>query len=573
MSVSSNNTLGKYRIVREIARSNDIVHEAIDPGMGRRVAIKELLIPQHLSESQRGERIQRFYREAKAAGTLAHPNIVTIYDVGNDKERHYIAMEYLEGYSLRDVIRMRGALPMAESIEIALQLCDALGYAHAHGVVHRDVKPDNVHVLSGGGVKLTDFGIAAIAAEPSITAQGQVFGTPSYMSPEQVASNIVDHRSDIFSFGVLLYEVITGRKPFFGDSVITITYNIMNTDPLIPSTLNANMQNIIKRALAKDPSMRYQTMQNLAADLKAEKYGIVSGFVAPLRSDARTQQTGSLNNRTSNMGMNPSGTQMSQSPPQTQMFTQGHSSRLAHHGDLDLGRAPGMTQGTRNALAIAFGIFGITAIAGVIVWIILLLTAHTQSIQARNLYNRGRAEFQAGQFNQAARDYALAHQAAPDSDIGKQAAQAQSTSDLKRGNQAASTNNASAATSAYRAAVSADPKSAAAFDSLGNSQAQSGDVTDALASWQNAMNADRSSPYAVDAQHNATQEYANLAQQADTKGDHSTALADWQHVIELSPGTPEAQRAQDGINGSTITPANGNNPMLSSPNAIPSIPN
>src|SRR5580704_5999032 len=270
VAVTPSSVLGKYRIIREIARSNDIVYEGVDPAMGRRVAIKELLIPAHLAGTQKRERIERFYREAKAAGTLTHPNIVTIYDVGEENERHYIVMEYLEGHSLREIQQMQGALPLKESLEIALQLCDALGYAHSRGVVHRDVKPDNVHILPGGIIKLTDFGIARITAEPSITAHGQVFGTPSYMSPEQVASHTVDHRTDIFSLGITLYEMLTGRKPFQGDSVITITYNIMNLQPPMPVGVPASLHGILQKSLAKDPNMRYQNMAAMAADLRAE---------------------------------------------------------------------------------------------------------------------------------------------------------------------------------------------------------------------------------------------------------------------------------------------------------------
>ncbi|MDQ2799654.1 MAG: serine/threonine protein kinase [Armatimonadota bacterium] len=276
MAVSSNTVLGKYRIIREIARSNDIVYEAIDPTMARRVAIKELQLPPHLAGAQKRERIERFYREAKAAGTLSHRNIVTIHDVGQEDDRHFLVMEYLEGQSLRDILQMQGALPLKETVEITLQLCDALAYAHSRGVVHRDIKPDNIHILPGGVIKLTDFGIARITAEPSITTQGQVFGTPSYMSPEQVASHTVDHRTDLFSMGITLYEMLTGRKPFVGDSVITITYNIMNIQPIMPVGVPSALQQILQRALAKDPNMRYQNAAAMAADLRAEKFALAA---------------------------------------------------------------------------------------------------------------------------------------------------------------------------------------------------------------------------------------------------------------------------------------------------------
>src|SRR5262249_32908350 len=184
-----------------------------------------------LAGEQRRERVERFYREARAAGALTHANIVTVYEVGEESGRHFIAMEFLEGESLRDRLQRSSPLPLDEALRIAVAVADGLHFAHQHGVVHRDVKPDNVHLLPDGRVKITDFGIARITFEPTLTADGQIFGTPSYMSPEQVTGKGIDARSDIFSLGVMLYEMVAGRKPFTGDSVITITYNIMNMEP------------------------------------------------------------------------------------------------------------------------------------------------------------------------------------------------------------------------------------------------------------------------------------------------------------------------------------------------------
>ncbi|MCX6362513.1 MAG: serine/threonine-protein kinase, partial [Armatimonadetes bacterium] len=158
--MSTDSIAGKYRIVREIARSNDVVYEAIDVAMGRRLAIKELLIPPNLQGAARRERIERFNREARAAGKLSHPCIVTVYDFGEDAGRYFIAMEYLEGGTLRDALQMRGALPLREAVDIACQVLSALAHAHGHNVVHRDVKPDNIHLQPDGYPKLTDFGIA-----------------------------------------------------------------------------------------------------------------------------------------------------------------------------------------------------------------------------------------------------------------------------------------------------------------------------------------------------------------------------------------------------------------------------
>lgn len=250
--------LGRYDIRREIARSNDIVWEGYDPQMNRRVAVKELLFTDNHTGAARRDRIERFFREARAAGQLSHPNIVTIHEVAEDTGRYFIAMEFLEGQTLRQRMNAAGPMPVNEAIRIATALADALGYAHARGVVHRDIKPDNVHLLPGGQIKLTDFGIARILGEAQLTVAGQVFGTPSYMSPEQVRGGSIGPYTDVFSLGVLLWEMIAGRKPFPGDSVVTITYKIMNeATPPLPGAPPA-LEAVIRRATAKDPGARFR---------------------------------------------------------------------------------------------------------------------------------------------------------------------------------------------------------------------------------------------------------------------------------------------------------------------------
>lgn len=294
-SQTSNTILGKYRILREIARSNNVVYEGVDLAMGRRIAVKELILSAALTGDRQKEYVQRFYREAKAAGTLTHPNIVTIHDVGEDNGRHYIVMEYLDGFSLRSVVDKHGAVPPSKCIGIVLQLCDALNYAHARGVIHRDVKPDNVYILQRSLVKLTDFGIAYVNSEPTLTAQGQVFGTPSYMSPEQLAGHPVDRRTDVFSLGVLLYEILSGSKPFAGETIITITYSILNSQPVLPPGLSPGLQLVLQRAMAKDPTQRFQNMVQMALALKSAKSEIeASGMDAPLQV-APGQPSRSLN--------------------------------------------------------------------------------------------------------------------------------------------------------------------------------------------------------------------------------------------------------------------------------------
>ncbi len=260
---------GKYRIVREIARSNDIVYEAMDTGLNRRLAIKELNIAPGMTGQARRERVERFEREAHATSRLQHQNIVTIYDHWEEKGRHFIAMEYLDGQTLRDMMQAQGALPLKDAINIAAQTLSALAHAHDRKVIHRDIKPDNIFVLPGGHVKLTDFGIARLTEQPALTSNGQVFGTPSYMSPEQIEGKHIDHRSDLFSVGVLLYEMLAGRKPFTGDSVISITYAIMNAPAPALSGIPGGVEQVIHRALSKRPEQRQMSADQMRQDLQS----------------------------------------------------------------------------------------------------------------------------------------------------------------------------------------------------------------------------------------------------------------------------------------------------------------
>lgn len=264
-------TLGKYQIIREIARSNDIVYEAYDPLMNRRVALKELAVPSGSTAQQKEERLKRFLREAKAAGSLAHPNIVTIYEVGEEAGRHYLVMEYLDGHTLRNELDTHGFLAPDRSLEIGEAVLRGLEYAHQNGVIHRDIKPENIQLLTDGRIKLTDFGIARLTFEPNLTMDGQVFGTPSYMSPEQVVGREIDARSDLFGVGVLLYEMMSGQKPFTGDSVVTITYAIMNKEPDQPHQINHALWQVIHRALDKSPALRFANATEMLSSLQAAK--------------------------------------------------------------------------------------------------------------------------------------------------------------------------------------------------------------------------------------------------------------------------------------------------------------
>ncbi|MBL8039939.1 MAG: protein kinase [Chthonomonas sp.] len=262
-------TLGKYQIIREIARSNDIVYEAYDPIMNRRVAIKELAVPGGSTSQQREDRLRRFHREVKAAGSLSHPNIVTVYEVSEDAGRHYMAMEFLDGHTLRNEIDTKGFLPQPRAIEIAIDVLCALDFAHTNGVIHRDVKPENIQILNSGVVKLTDFGIARLTFEPNITMDGQVFGTPSYMSPEQVEGKEIDVRSDLFSVGTVFYEMLCGQKPFQGDSVVAIASAIMHKEPPPQNQIGWAAQQVINKALDKSPRERFSDAKEMIGALKA----------------------------------------------------------------------------------------------------------------------------------------------------------------------------------------------------------------------------------------------------------------------------------------------------------------
>ncbi len=269
MSGSLPTTLGKYQIIREIARSNDIVYEAYDPAMNRRVAVKELAVPSGSTQQSKEERVKRFMREAKAAGSLSHPNIVTIFEVGEDAGRYFLAMEYLDGKTLRNELDASGFLPAAKAVDVAVEVLSALEFSHRNGVVHRDVKPENVQLLTDGRVKLTDFGIARLVFEPNITMDGQVFGTPSYMSPEQVVGKEIDVRSDVFSLGTILYEMLSGQKPFKGDNVVAISYAITHKDPdPLPQVPHAIWQ-VVRRALEKSPAQRFDSAKQMSDALKA----------------------------------------------------------------------------------------------------------------------------------------------------------------------------------------------------------------------------------------------------------------------------------------------------------------
>ncbi|WP_212786869.1 serine/threonine-protein kinase [Ferrigenium kumadai] len=264
--------LGRYEVLGELGQgAMGIVYKAKDPLIDRVVAIKTINLGLALDEKEEYE--GRFYQEAKAAGRLSHPNIVTIYDVGKSGDVAYIAMEFLEGRELRDIMNDGGLLPVDQVLDIVAQVALGLSYAHEHDIVHRDVKPSNIMVVRDGHVKITDFGIARMASSAVRTQTGMVLGSPKYMSPEQVMGKAIDQRSDIFSLGVMLYEMLTGQAPFNGENVNAIMYQTLNAVPVPPNTLNPavpEMLNfIVAKALAKGLEDRYQNARDFADDLRA----------------------------------------------------------------------------------------------------------------------------------------------------------------------------------------------------------------------------------------------------------------------------------------------------------------
>jgi eukaryotic-like serine/threonine-protein kinase len=263
--------LGRYEVIGELGQgAMGVVYKAKDPLIDRVVAIKTINLGLAMDEKEEYE--GRFYQEAKAAGRLNHPNIVTIYDVGKSGDVAYIAMEFLEGRELRDVLKEGTLLPVEQVLNIVAQVAQGLAYAHEHDIIHRDVKPSNIMVIRDGNVKITDFGIARMASSSVRTQTGMVLGSPKYMSPEQVMGKTIDQRSDIFSLGVMLYEMLTGQAPFDGENVNAIMYQTLNAITPPPSTLNPSVPEmvnfIVAKALAKKVEDRYQNAKDFAEDLR-----------------------------------------------------------------------------------------------------------------------------------------------------------------------------------------------------------------------------------------------------------------------------------------------------------------
>ncbi|MGA9119412.1 MAG: serine/threonine-protein kinase, partial [Bacteroidota bacterium] len=263
-------TISHYRVLKKLGEGGmGVVYKAQDTKLDRLVALK-FLLPSVTSDHAAK---QRFVQEAKAASTLQHPNVCVVYDIDETPDAQtFISMEYLESETLEEIIR-RGALKIELALDLSIQIAQGLAEAHHHGIVHRDIKPANVLLTKRGVAKIVDFGLAKLATQTALTRPGSAMGTVAYMSPEQATGSPVDERTDIWSLGVVLYEMITGRRPFAGEYDNAVLYSVLNVQPEPISALRTgvptDLDRIVRRCLAKDPRERYQHVDELLADLHA----------------------------------------------------------------------------------------------------------------------------------------------------------------------------------------------------------------------------------------------------------------------------------------------------------------
>ena len=265
--------LGRYEIIEELGRgAMGVIYKAKDPVIGRYVAIKTIRLGDFTDSAHVAELHSRLMREAQSAGVLSHPNIITIFDVGEEAGLAYFAMELVEGATLEHIVEGEQRLDESAIVSIARQTADALGFAHQHGIVHRDIKPANIMLTQDGRVKVADFGIAKVGST-KMTQTGMLLGSPSYMAPEHFLGQPLDGRSDIFALGILVYELITGQPPFAAENLGTLSYKIVHEDPLPPIKLkpgmNLRLNALVVKALARDPAARFQTAEEMCAALDA----------------------------------------------------------------------------------------------------------------------------------------------------------------------------------------------------------------------------------------------------------------------------------------------------------------
>jgi serine/threonine-protein kinase len=454
-------------------------------------------------------------------------------------------MEYLEGQTLRTILDIEKTFSIERAASIALQVCDALSYSHSKGVVHRDIKPDNIQILPGNRVKITDFGIARIMEEPSITIDGQVFGTPSYMSPEQVAGKPLDPRSDIFSLGVVLYEMLVGRKPFTGDTVVTITYNIMNQDIILPPGISAHFERVLRRSMAKDPAQRYQSANEMSYDLTPEVYK--NAFVPSAPSINQTQM-----NMGGTTSFNPAGLP----PVNTQMNSGATINPLNNQQSVSYS----LPKKKRKLLFSVDTIYTIkvAAVAIIIslfiVGFILLINAGYSGFQQRenivevNSYQEiGKQYFDQKSYQAAIEQYTKVLSMTKDQDTLKVVKRNIAVCYINLGNAMDSQGSTIQAINYYKQAISVDGSSAEAYLNLGITLKRTGNDDDAIAAWTKAAEVGFGGSAAQSAKEYIAVVYHDRGDAAYRQGNKDAAINWWRNAIEVAPGTQAGLLAQQKI--------------------------
>jgi serine/threonine-protein kinase len=555
--------LGHYRIIREIARSNDVVYEAVDTRINRRVAIKELLMPPGATDAVRQDRIARFQREARAAGSLTHPNIVTIFETEEENGRYFIVMEYLEGDNLRQKMDREGALPPEEAVRIATQVLDGLAHAHSKGVIHRDIKPENIHLLPTGLVKITDFGIARLKYEPNLTMDGQIFGTPSYMSPEQVQGGAIDEHSDLFSVGVILYEMLAGYKPFQGDSVITITYNIVHTEPPSPPSIPAPLEWVIRKALRKNPAERFhsalemkQALENALTQLHAPPVlatpmGAPSPYSAPQPVGGYPPPYGApppAGSYPPPYGT-PAPTGGTLPPPYGTPAPTPTTSAPAPYLPPPPPK-PILSPATRQFLGTLLAVMLIGgAVLGIVILGVFSATRAYQEYQLQQIDEKVAARakeaeklYRQGRYLEAAQIYDQLYRSAQSSKWKEEFRRNAASALTMYGNQLLEARRYEEAMRAYQQAVQYAPLPEA-YAGMAAVEARLGNREGAINHWAAAAKHSRGAQ-AQEYQRNAAREQVAVGDEAYRRGDLQRALQAWQTAVELAPGTAEARDAQ-----------------------------